>query len=217
MALFKIFGGDEADLQRVPVVEGRAYFCEDSGNFFIDTAEGRKQVNANVADFAETAGGLVSGASIEISADVLENAIIINNEELFTAQDETTPIRLSISKNTDFPLGNSNQFVSYNEDGELIAKEISLIEINAQEKLTGGINQVVGFDADGNAIAKDYTPGGGGSGDVSYIDSTEIWGVLPQTFTQAEYLLTENNIKKSYNDIIRYVDSEITEAIEGEY
>lgn len=49
MALFKIFKGNETDLNSVPLHEGYAYFCEDTCNLWIDVsneAGGRLQVNA---------------------------------------------------------------------------------------------------------------------------------------------------------------------------
>ena len=52
MALFKIFKGAEEDLNDVPLHEGYAYFCEDTGNLFIDVSNiegGRLQVNAYAA------------------------------------------------------------------------------------------------------------------------------------------------------------------------
>lgn len=41
MALFEIFKGEEDVLDRKKLHEGYAYFCEDSGRFFIDTDEKR--------------------------------------------------------------------------------------------------------------------------------------------------------------------------------
>ncbi len=52
MALFKIFRGPEKELNSVSLHEGYAYFCEDSGNMFIDVSNnpgGRVQVNAYAA------------------------------------------------------------------------------------------------------------------------------------------------------------------------
>lgn len=52
MALFKIFKGAEEDLNDIPLHEGYAYFCEDTGNLFIDVSNiegGRLQVNAYAA------------------------------------------------------------------------------------------------------------------------------------------------------------------------
>lgn len=52
MALFKIYRGEEELLNQVPMHEGYAYFCEDTGNLFIDisnTTGGRLQVNAYAA------------------------------------------------------------------------------------------------------------------------------------------------------------------------
>lgn len=49
MALFKIYRGEEELLTQVPMHEGYAYFCEDTGNLFIDISSatgGRVQVNA---------------------------------------------------------------------------------------------------------------------------------------------------------------------------
>lgn len=52
MALFKIYRGEEELLSQVPMHEGYAYFCEDSGKLFVDIsndAGGRIQVNAYAA------------------------------------------------------------------------------------------------------------------------------------------------------------------------
>lgn len=49
MALFQIFKGPENELNEVPLHPGYAYFCEDSGNFFIDTVDERMQINAHYA------------------------------------------------------------------------------------------------------------------------------------------------------------------------
>lgn len=52
MALFKIYKGEEELLTQIPMHEGYAYFCEDTGNLFIDisnSAGGRVQVNAYAA------------------------------------------------------------------------------------------------------------------------------------------------------------------------
>jgi hypothetical protein len=52
MALFKIYRGEEKLLTQIPMHEGYAYFCENTGNLFIDisnTAGGRVQVNAYAA------------------------------------------------------------------------------------------------------------------------------------------------------------------------
>lgn len=37
MALFQIFNGNENDLDSIPFHEGYAYFCKNSGSFYIDT------------------------------------------------------------------------------------------------------------------------------------------------------------------------------------
>ena len=52
MALFKIYRGEEELLTQITMHEGYAYFCENTGNLFIDisnTAGGRVQVNAYAA------------------------------------------------------------------------------------------------------------------------------------------------------------------------
>lgn len=52
MALFKIYKGEEELLTQIPMHEGYAYFCEDTGNLFIDIFNdvgGRVQVNAYAA------------------------------------------------------------------------------------------------------------------------------------------------------------------------
>lgn len=52
MALFKIYRGEEELLSQVPMHEGYAYFCEDSGKLFVDISNdtgGRVQVNAYAA------------------------------------------------------------------------------------------------------------------------------------------------------------------------
>lgn len=52
MALFKIYKGEEELLTQIPMHEGYAYFCEDTGNLFIDISNnvgGRVQVNAYAA------------------------------------------------------------------------------------------------------------------------------------------------------------------------
>ena len=47
MSLFKIYKGQEQLLAQVPKHEGYAYFCEDTGNFFIDVSNSsRVQINA---------------------------------------------------------------------------------------------------------------------------------------------------------------------------
>lgn len=53
MALFKIFKGYEHELNAVPLHEGYAYFCTDTGNMFIDISEepgGRVPINAYAAE-----------------------------------------------------------------------------------------------------------------------------------------------------------------------
>lgn len=52
MALFKIYRGEEELLNQIPMHEGYAYFCENSGKLFVDIsndAGGRVQVNAYAA------------------------------------------------------------------------------------------------------------------------------------------------------------------------
>ena len=54
MALFKVLRGQEANLASQPLNDGWAYFCSDTGNFFIDhtnTAGSlvRSQINADAA------------------------------------------------------------------------------------------------------------------------------------------------------------------------
>lgn len=52
MALFQIFRGSENELLQVPRHNGYAYFCEDTGNFFIDIGNGdndRVPINAFAA------------------------------------------------------------------------------------------------------------------------------------------------------------------------
>ena len=47
MSLFKIYKGQASDLDQIPRHEGYAYFCEDTGNFFIDVSNSsRVQINA---------------------------------------------------------------------------------------------------------------------------------------------------------------------------
>ncbi|MCM1324349.1 MAG: hypothetical protein NC218_09310 [Acetobacter sp.] len=78
MALFKLFRGDRALLDSsVPLKDGYAYFCMDTGEFFIDADFGgttgikRVQINANLAK------GLTDGSStIDIDDVVLTTDII---------------------------------------------------------------------------------------------------------------------------------------------
>ena len=52
MALFKIYRGEEELLTQIPMHEGYAYFCENSGKLFVDISNdvgGRVQVNAYAA------------------------------------------------------------------------------------------------------------------------------------------------------------------------
>ena len=61
MALFKIFRGPETTLnQEMPIHEGYAYFCEDTGHMFIDVSSvegGRLQVNAYAAEILKGKDG----------------------------------------------------------------------------------------------------------------------------------------------------------------
>lgn len=62
MALFKVFHGDEKDLNtQVPIVEGRNYFLTDNGKMFVDTASERICLNAEEADMAT---GLKNGDDV---------------------------------------------------------------------------------------------------------------------------------------------------------
>ena len=75
MALFKISKGNEANLPK-NAIEGHAYFTIDENNFYIDVetadvavmGESRKQVNANLAVYAEAAA-MIQDGEIEISAE----------------------------------------------------------------------------------------------------------------------------------------------------
>lgn len=75
MALFKISKGNEANLPK-NAIEGHAYFTIDENNFYIDVetadvavmGESRKQVNANLAVYAEAAA-IIQDGEIEISAE----------------------------------------------------------------------------------------------------------------------------------------------------
>lgn len=62
MALFKLFHGDEKDLNtQVPITEGRNYFLTDNGKMFVDTANERICLNAEEADMA---AGLKNGDDV---------------------------------------------------------------------------------------------------------------------------------------------------------
>lgn len=53
MALFKLFHGEEKDLNtQVPITEGRNYFLVDNGKMYVDTANERICLNAEEADAA---------------------------------------------------------------------------------------------------------------------------------------------------------------------
>lgn len=73
MALFKIFKGKDETKMPANTIEGYAYFAEDTGNFFVDLKteeyesheqaiedEGRKQLNAHIADYSNEAGHVTS-------------------------------------------------------------------------------------------------------------------------------------------------------------
>lgn len=60
MALFQVFRGPEEGLNDVPCHNGYAYFCEDTGNFFIDIGNNdgdRVQVNAYAAQVLKASDG----------------------------------------------------------------------------------------------------------------------------------------------------------------
>lgn len=75
MALFQIFRGAETELNSINCHEGYAYFCEDTGNFFIDVASttgSRVQVNAHYANALKTS----SGTEIDIDKILLDTMTI---------------------------------------------------------------------------------------------------------------------------------------------
>lgn len=72
MALFKIFKGDEELLNQISIHEGYAYFCEDTGNLWIDVADGRIQVNAYAASVIRSADGQ---SEIDIDDVFLKNMV----------------------------------------------------------------------------------------------------------------------------------------------
>lgn len=70
MALFKIYKGNENELQKISYHEGYAYFCEDTRNFWIDSSGSRLQVNAYAASV------LKNGATeIDIDDIMLKNMV----------------------------------------------------------------------------------------------------------------------------------------------
>lgn len=79
MALFKIFRGDEADLAAVSKTDGYAYFCPDTGNFFIDANMGteaspdvqRIQVNGLSAQNLSDGTTTIEIDDIVLTSDVI--------------------------------------------------------------------------------------------------------------------------------------------------
>lgn len=84
MALFKIFRGQETELNDVPNHEGYAYFCQDTGNMFIDIGNGdsathkgdRVQVNAFYANALRKIDSDGTVTEIDIDDLVLSTATI---------------------------------------------------------------------------------------------------------------------------------------------
>lgn len=100
MALFQIFRGPENGLKEVPYHEGYAYFCEDTGNFFVDVGnnEGdRVQVNAYYATALKSKDGL---KEIDID-DLFLNDDVITVTQGGTGKDNLTVNALLIGNGTD--------------------------------------------------------------------------------------------------------------------
>lgn len=82
MALFKLFHGEEKDLNtQVPITEGRNYFLVDNGKMYIDTANERICLNAEEAD---TATALKDGENM-----VTVNQLVKTDDTISVAQGGT--------------------------------------------------------------------------------------------------------------------------------
>lgn len=82
MALFKLFHGEEKDLNtQVPITEGRNYFLVDNGKMYVDTANERICLNAEEAD---AAAALKDGENI-----VTVNQLVKTDDTISVAQGGT--------------------------------------------------------------------------------------------------------------------------------
>lgn len=114
MALFKPFRGNSASLAAVEKHDGYAYFCTDTGEFFIDYADTdgelhRKQINADEANklVGYNIATILNSSDIEIpTSNAVINALNQQaeqfNEAILNSQanwDETNPASASYIKN----------------------------------------------------------------------------------------------------------------------
>lgn len=103
MALFQIFRGDENELNLVPLHEGYAYFCEDTGNFFIDVSDvagGRLPVNAYAAQILRNTMSDGSIKEIDIDDIFLRDMVAAVNQG-GTGRNTLTVNALLIGNGTD--------------------------------------------------------------------------------------------------------------------
>lgn len=111
MALFKIYKGDESVLAEKSLHEGYAYFCSDTGNFFIDatTSNGleRIQINALKADSATeaktatNATKLFDGVTTVEIDDIFLNSMTASVAQGGTGCTELTANALIVGNGTD--------------------------------------------------------------------------------------------------------------------
>ena len=110
MSLFKPFRGNSADLNAVEKHDGYAYFCTDTGEFFIDYADSngelhRKQINAEEAK-------KLTGYDIKT---------IINDSEVEIPTSKAVLDALNLKQ--DVITGTEGQYVGFDADGAATAKD----------------------------------------------------------------------------------------------
>lgn len=103
MALFKIFRGDRSVLESVPKNDGYAYFCVDSGEFFIDANDGtevkRIQINADYAKHLKNDDTTIEIDDIVLTSDIID--IDHGGTNASTAADARTNLEVYSKTETD--------------------------------------------------------------------------------------------------------------------
>lgn len=111
MALFKPFRGNSADLNAVEKHDGYAYFCTDTGEFFIDYADSngelhRKQINADEAK--------------KLTGYDITNALNDSEVEIPTSK----AILDALNLKQDVITGTEGQYVGFDSDGNTAAFDL---------------------------------------------------------------------------------------------
>lgn len=102
MALFKIYKGAESVLQTKALHEGYAYFCSDTGNFFIDavSSNGLERIQIN-AKTAESAAKLVKDTKTVEIDDIFLKDMVATVAQGGTGQSELAANALLVGNGTD--------------------------------------------------------------------------------------------------------------------